>query len=93
MDDVNAAIKANEEAVELSPMGDPNRAACLNSLGNSLESRYEQTGSMDDLNAGLAAKEEAVKLTPEGHPDRSPVSVTSVFRWKLDSVRQGRWTT
>ena len=71
MNDLNAAMKANEEAVKLIPPGHPNRAMYLNNLSTVLQRRYGRTGSIDDLNAAVKVNDEAVKLTPHDNPGRA----------------------
>jgi tetratricopeptide (TPR) repeat protein len=38
-------------------------------LGNVLQMRFEQTGSIDDLERAITTREQAIGLTPDGHPD------------------------
>jgi len=71
MDDLDRAIMAKEQAVELTPVNHPDRAGRLNDLGNSLQRRFERTGSMDDLGHAIVTQEEAVESTPLDHPDRA----------------------
>lgn len=49
MTDLQEAIDAARQAVESTPEDHPDRAACLNNLGNKLESRHERAGEMTDL--------------------------------------------
>jgi hypothetical protein len=42
----------------------------LNSLGNSLLTRFERLGDLGDLNKSVLRGEDAVYLTPDGHPDK-----------------------
>src|SRR5437762_1050192 len=62
LDDSNAAVEANKEAVRSTPHDHPNRMTHLNSLGIALQRRFERLGSINDLNAAVEANEEAVKL-------------------------------
>jgi tetratricopeptide (TPR) repeat protein len=71
MEDLEQAIRRAREAVEATPNYHPNRAACLNSLGNVLGWRYERTGAMEDLEQALLPVEKAVEATPHDHPNRA----------------------
>ena len=70
MDDLDRAIRTNEQAVASTPDDHPNRGMYLNNLGNALQSRFERTGSMDDLDRAITTNEQAVASTPDDHPNR-----------------------
>ncbi len=69
--DLDAAIAAAQQAVDLTPDGSPDRAGRLNNLGTGLRARYARTGSAADLDAAITAAQQAVALTPDGSPDRA----------------------
>ena len=53
--DIHEAIKAQQRAVRFAQDSHPEKPACLNSLGNSLYSRFEQLGDLADLDEAMAA--------------------------------------
>ncbi|KDQ49312.1 hypothetical protein JAAARDRAFT_200953 [Jaapia argillacea MUCL 33604] len=57
-----------EEAVQLTPDGHPNKPHCLSSLGGSLHRRFECLGNITDINNSIRVGEDAVRLTPDSHP-------------------------
>jgi hypothetical protein len=59
--DLDRAIKAGQDALDMVPVRDPNRAAFLRNLGLSLAARANTSGSAEDLNAALRAFLEAAK--------------------------------
>jgi len=71
MEDLDCAIVTKEQAVKSTPDGDPARAMFLNNLGNALQSRFEQTGSMEDLDRAVVTDEQAVESTPYDNPARA----------------------
>ena len=71
MEDLDRAIRTNEDAVDSTPNDHPSRAICLNNLGNTLHRRFERTGSIDDLDRAIVTKEQAVESTPNDHIDRA----------------------
>jgi len=71
MADLEAAIRAVQQAINSTPEDHPDRAGKLNNLGNKLESRYKRTGGIADLEAAIQVAEQAVDSTPEDHPDRA----------------------
>ena len=66
--DLDAAIAAAQEAVDLTRPGHPDYPRYLSGLGICLVRRFEQTGNAADLDAAIAAAQEAVDLTRPGHP-------------------------
>lgn len=68
MEYLDRAIDINRQAVELVPRSHPNRAMYLNNLGNSLESRFERTGSMENINRAVDIMEQAVDSKPVDSP-------------------------
>jgi tetratricopeptide (TPR) repeat protein len=69
MNDLEAAIQAAQQAVEVTPKDHPDLAVCLNNLGNMLGNRYEQTGKMDNLEDAIQVAQQAVEVTPKDHPN------------------------
>ncbi|KAJ7230314.1 CHAT domain-containing protein [Mycena pura] len=47
--DLGEALELQREAVDLTPMDDPDRSVCLQSLATSLSDRYEKFGDIEDL--------------------------------------------
>ncbi|PWI63994.1 hypothetical protein PCL_00833 [Purpureocillium lilacinum] len=68
MTDMEEAITVARQALDANH---PDRAACLNNLGNKLVSRYKRTGGVDDLEEAIAVARQAVDSTPADHPDRA----------------------
>lgn len=50
LDDLNQAIEYGQDAVNVAPEGNLDRAEFLNSLRNGLGSPYERERRLDDLN-------------------------------------------
>ncbi|KAJ7212674.1 hypothetical protein GGX14DRAFT_393565 [Mycena pura] len=61
--DLEAALQADREAVDLTPPEHPDRAGRL-------QKRYRRLGELKDLEAALHTNQEAVDLTPPEHPNR-----------------------
>jgi hypothetical protein len=59
------------EALELRPLGHPDRSETLINLATALRTRFEQDADRADLNDCITKYEEALELTPHGHPLRS----------------------
>ena len=53
MDDINRAIRTNEQVIASTPEDLLGRAGYLNNLGDALRTRFEKTGAMDDINERL----------------------------------------
>ncbi|KAJ7440960.1 CHAT domain-containing protein [Mycena latifolia] len=70
MQDLQIALNRNEEAVALTPKGDPEEAQRIQNLGVSFLHRYENTGCMADLSTAMEKFQKAVDLTPPGHSKR-----------------------
>jgi len=71
MEDLDCAIKINEQAVISTPADHPNCAMYLDSLGNALQRRFERTGSMEDINRAIDTKKRAMESTPADHSNRA----------------------
>ena len=65
------AIPRYRDAVDLTPHGHPDKATCLNNLGNSLVHRFELLGELSDLEDAISSHRDAVDATPNGHPDKA----------------------
>jgi len=61
--DLQAAIRACQMAVNLSPPGGPNPAARLSNLGSALHDLYGRTHNLAVLQKAVASFEQAVELT------------------------------
>lgn len=59
----------SREALNVTPVGHPNRARYLDNLGGRLHDRYLRTGNLDDLEEAVYVVREAVAMTPPDHPD------------------------
>ncbi|EJC99004.1 uncharacterized protein FOMMEDRAFT_113608 [Fomitiporia mediterranea MF3/22] len=64
-------------AVQLRPVGHPNRSGSLNNLAATLLSRFKQLGRTTDLDEAIEHHRAALKLRPNGHPDR-PMSLNNL---------------
>ncbi|MFG2953777.1 CHAT domain-containing protein [Streptomyces sp. NPDC048291] len=64
-----AAVAAYEEALALTPVGDPGRPGALSNLGNALIGRYRDDRSPADLDRAVRLLREAVRA-PADDPDR-----------------------
>jgi tetratricopeptide (TPR) repeat protein len=69
--DLEQAIAAGRQAVDLTPAGHPDRPVMLLNLGSALQWRFERTGRPADLAETVGCLREAAATTPEGHPDRT----------------------
>ncbi|KAJ7252958.1 CHAT domain-containing protein [Mycena rebaudengoi] len=67
--DLEAALQNNQAAVEKTPVGHPDLARWLQSLGALFGIRYRRSGDVKDLEAALQNDQAAFEQTPEGHPD------------------------
>ena len=71
LESLKSAIEYGQEAVDLTPAGNPDRAGYLHNLNNHLSARYEREGRPEDLIQAIKYSQEAVDLTPTGNPDRT----------------------
>ncbi|KAJ7770095.1 hypothetical protein B0H16DRAFT_239095 [Mycena metata] len=67
---LEADLQKNQEAIDLTPDGDPDMPAYLHNLAFFLSDRYRRIGDLSDLEAALQKAQEALNLTGEGHPNR-----------------------
>lgn len=65
------AVRAEREAVELTPRDHPQRAMYLNNVASALHRLSERTDRQADLEEAVQAVREAVALTPDDHPARA----------------------
>ncbi len=69
-EDLDQAIKYGQDAVNLTPKGNPDQASrLLQNLTDVLSMRYIREGSHTDLEQVIRCCQEAVNLTPKGNPD------------------------
>ena len=68
--DLDLAITAFQQALELTPAEHPDRPGNLNNLGLGLHDLYLRTGSPSDLEAAIAAFQAALEATPAASADR-----------------------
>lgn len=61
LNSLKSAIEYGQNAVNLTPNGDPDRAGYLSNLSNRLSTRYEREGKLDDLTQAIERSEEAYK--------------------------------
>ncbi|KAF7326477.1 hypothetical protein MVEN_02614800 [Mycena venus] len=60
LQDLEATLQAEKEAVNLTPPGDADRPGRLENLAISLRDRYQRLGDPEDLGAALQADKEAL---------------------------------
>jgi len=70
MRDLEEAIKAAQQSLDLIPNNYPDRAVYLINLGSMLCHRHERTGKMQDLEEAIKAAQQAVDSTDNDHPNR-----------------------
>ena len=68
---LRTAITHFGEAVDITPVGHPDRPAMLSNLGNALRARFRLTGQQSDLDQAITCGREAVDTAPADHPERS----------------------
>ena len=59
-----------EDAIDLTTNGYPNKPAYLANLGNSLRARFNCLGQLSDLEEAISTHRNAVELIPNGHPHK-----------------------
>lgn len=69
MNYLDRVITTNERVIASTPENHPHRALYLNSVVNTLQSRFERTNSMDDLDWATTTSEQAVASTPDDYPN------------------------
>ncbi|KAE9396183.1 hypothetical protein BT96DRAFT_1041257, partial [Gymnopus androsaceus JB14] len=71
--DIESAIVATKQAVELTPDGNAGKPSWLNNLENAHKSRFSYLGDLSDIESVIVAIKQAVELTPDGHADKTAV--------------------
>ncbi len=69
VEDLNAALRLWQQAVQATPKGHPDLPSRLNNLGNGLWTRYSRTGRMEDLEEAIRVHRQAVQATPPDRPN------------------------
>jgi CHAT domain-containing protein/tetratricopeptide (TPR) repeat protein len=69
--DVEAATRLIQTAVNQTPMGSPNLPGHLNALGHARYTRYEHQGDFADLEAAVGLYQRSLDLTPLDSTDRA----------------------
>jgi tetratricopeptide (TPR) repeat protein len=70
MEDLEDAITAFGQLLEVLPEIDGINAAIFPIVGAALQVRFERLGNMEDLEQAVVMFTRAVDLTPDGHPDK-----------------------
>ncbi|KAG6372525.1 hypothetical protein JVT61DRAFT_7633 [Boletus reticuloceps] len=70
LSDIEVAISTLKDAVDLTPLGHPDKPGCLNNLGSSFGARFARLGELSDLEDAISTHRDAVDLVPRGHPDK-----------------------
>ncbi|MFI6553784.1 CHAT domain-containing protein [Streptomyces griseus] len=73
---LRAAVACEREAVELTPVGEPERAQYLNNLSTALQRLFARTAHMADLDKAVEASRESVALAAPDDPLR-PMYLTN----------------
>ena len=81
MNELEKCIRFYTEALDLFPVGHPDRAASLHSLAWALQCRYDRPHSLDDLEKCIRPYTEALELHSAGHPES--VSALHNLAWAL----------
>jgi hypothetical protein len=68
--DLDAAVKAFDEAAKLTPSWDGKQDSFQHALAGALKKRFELTGSAQDLAAAVDVMQETVNTLPVDHPGR-----------------------
>ena len=71
MDDIESAITAGSQAIELVPAGHPYLTVLYNSLAGCLLRHSSRTGSSDSLSRAVDMFRKTIEFTPDGHPHLS----------------------
>ncbi|KAF5654384.1 CHAT domain-containing protein [Fusarium heterosporum] len=69
-EDLDGAIKAMENAIQLAGLANPDRPAWLMKLSKLLTIRFNQKEEESDLNGAIMGVEEALRLSDRTHQDR-----------------------
>ena len=91
--DLDQAITAAREAVEITSPGHPDQARMLSNLGMILNSRFEQTGDLADLDQAITATRAAAEATPPGGTGRAGALSNLGGALHPGSCGPGHWPT
>ena len=84
------AIEYSQEAVDLTPKGNPNRFALLNNISLQLSIRYSREGKQEDLTRAIEYSQEAIDLIPRRNPNRAAVLITLGNHLSIRYRREGK---
>lgn len=73
LEDINRAIRRQDEAVALTPETHINMPIWLTNLGNSLQLRFEHSSALEDIELAISHQEHALRILPQGHALNSSV--------------------
>ena len=65
LDNINQAIKIQENLLAATPPGNPNYGSSLHNLGILLQDRYKRNASLIDINRAISLGEEAFECARE----------------------------
>ncbi|KAG8846979.1 hypothetical protein FRB96_001729 [Tulasnella sp. 330] len=68
--DLDETINARQRALQLCPVGHPDRRVSLIDIGTALRTRFNLTGELLDCKRAIRVYEEALSLCPIQHPNR-----------------------
>lgn len=68
MEDLEAAIRYTQKAVDITPQNHPQLAVHLCNVGVLLQRRFEWTGRIEDSEESIRRTQEAVDITPQDQP-------------------------
>ncbi|KAG9092774.1 hypothetical protein FRC06_011802 [Ceratobasidium sp. 370] len=88
LSNLGSAINYANQAVSLTPGGDPELPIRLGNLGNSYSARFDESGHLADLDKAIPCHNQAVSLTPQGHPQQ-PIRLNNLgiaHRRRFDSL-------
>ncbi|KAG0701197.1 CHAT domain-containing protein [Suillus ampliporus] len=80
-------VEEYRAALQRCSPGNSRRSACLYSLANSLQARFEQQGALSDLDEAIELHRGALHLRPPGHSDRS-ASLNNLANRLADRFKQ-----
>ena len=83
--DLDAAVRAGQQAIELTAGNDHERASGLSNLAASLARRFERDGDQADLDAAIVRGHEALEAAPADDED------LTMFRSNLAAARRERF--
>ncbi len=83
--EMDAAVDAEQRAVDLAPPDHPDLAKMRSNLGVALRIRFERAGDVADLDAAIDAGRRAVDRAPPGHPE------LAMYLWNLEVALLARF--